>query len=42
VDFWRRDEAKFLVFTMIRTCGVDFEVDCNQLKVEIDLNSFFS
>ncbi len=24
VDFWRGDEVKFLVFTIIRKCGIDF------------------
>jgi hypothetical protein len=41
-NFWQRDEAKFLIFMIIKTCGVDLEVDCNQLGVEIDLNFFLS
>jgi len=40
-DFWQRDEAKFLVLKIIKTCGVDLEVDCNQLCTEVDLNFFF-
>ncbi len=39
-DFWQRDEAKFLVFKIIKTCAVDLEVDCNQLGAEVDLNFF--
>ncbi len=41
-DFWQKDEAKFLVLKIIKTCGVDLEVDCNQLWTEVDLNFFLS
>jgi len=41
-NFWRGDEAKFLVFMIIRTCGVDLELDCNQLAIEVDMDFFLS
>ncbi len=30
VDFWRGEEAKFLFFLIIRTCGVALEIHSNQ------------
>jgi hypothetical protein len=42
VDFWRGDEAKFLVFMMIRMCEDDLELDCNQLGTKVDMDFFLS
>jgi hypothetical protein len=41
-NFWRGDEAKFLVCMIIRMCAVDSELDCNQLMAEVDLDFFLS
>jgi hypothetical protein len=38
----RRDEAKFLVCMIIRTCVVDLKLDYNQLMAEVDLDFFLS
>jgi hypothetical protein len=42
VNFWRGDEAKFLVFMMIRMCEDDLELDCNQLGAKVDMDFFLS
>jgi hypothetical protein len=41
-DFWRGDEVKFLVFMIMRRCGIDWELDCNQLRLEVDMDLFLS
>jgi hypothetical protein len=39
---WQGDEVKFLVFMIIRRCGVHLGLDCNRLRVEVDLDFFLS
>jgi hypothetical protein len=41
-DFWQRNEVKFFVFMIIKKCGIDLEIDYNQLGAEVDLNFFLS